>query len=249
MSYAAIHADIDQTGRRLDTATPNPAPTPGWTTWHGVWSEMFRTQAIRSLPRTTATLVICYAVEALPIAELILVGTTTKMLSAIEQMFGSSASDMAKMLKVSRPMIYHYRDGMEPSPENRRRLQTLAVLASEFNWLGNEPLSGLLKVKQPEGKTLLEFLSDDQLDVPAVRRVLERNIKTADKALRNHLAAALIHGETSEQRSDIVRERHKAGRPIYVGDPEAPGKLIQILPNGRRVRGRMVKRRFVPDEK
>jgi len=58
-----------------------------------------------------------------------------------------------------------------------------------------------------------------------------------------------MRGETLEERRDIVRERREAGRPVYVGDPEAPGKLIQILANGRRVRGRMVKRRFVPDEK
>ena len=78
---------------------------------------------------------------------------------------------------------------------------------------------------------------------------MERNISTADEALRNNLAISLVRGETSEARSDIVRERLGAGKPVYVGDPDAPGKLIQILPDGRRIRGRMVKRQFVPDEK
>ena len=58
----------------------------------------------------------------------------------------------------------------------------------------------------------------------------------------------MMKGQSSEERLDIVRERHKAGKPVIVGDPKAPGSLIQILPNGRRIHGRMVKRRFVPDE-
>ena len=53
--------------------------------------------------------------------------------------------------------------------------------------------------------------------------------------------------ESIEERRDIVRERHLAGRPVYAGDPDNPGKLIQLLPDGRRVRGQMINRKFVPD--
>jgi hypothetical protein len=181
--------------------------------------------------------------------QLALVGTTDRMLNVIEGVFGNSASDLAKILRVSRPMVYHYREGMEPSLENKRRIETLAGLADELSGLVSCPLSGLLEVKQPEGRTLLDYLSDEELDVPVLRRVLERNINTADQALRNNLAISLTRGQTSEARSDILRERLGAGKPVYVGDPDAPGTLIQILPDGRRIRGRMVKRQFVPDEK
>ena len=68
-------------------------------------------------------------------------------------------------------------------------------------------------------------------------------------ALRRRFADAMVKGQSSEERLDIVRERHKAGKPVIVGDPDALGRVIQIQPNGRRIRGRMEKRRFVPDEK
>ena len=67
--------------------------------------------------------------------------------------------------------------------------------------------------------------------------------------LRQDLADELSREETIEARRDIVRERHVAGKPVYVGDPEDPDKLIQMLPDGSRIRGHMVNRQFVPDEK
>ena len=177
------------------------------------------------------------------------VGTTAKMLGDIERVFGNSVTDIAKMLKVSRPMIYLYREGKEPALENRRRLQALSSLASEFIWHISEPLTNLLRIKQPEGRTLLEFLSERDLDVPAVRRVLERNVTVGDKELRTRLAGVMMRTETIDERLDIIRERHKARRSVIVGDPENPGKLIKILPSGRRIHGRLVKRRFIPDDK
>jgi len=247
MSYAAIDDQVlERTGSGLAGATRGGSTG---SPWRGLWAELFRTQAIKELPQTTTTVAICYVVETLPVTGMILPSATMKMLAAIESMFGDSASDMAKILRVSRPMIYHYRDGMEPSVENKRRLQTLAALAGEWKSQVVQPLKRLLKAKQPEGRTLLDLLSDQDLDVVALRRMLERNIANADQALRNNLATTLTLGESAEARRDIIRERHAAGRPVYVGDPDAPGKLIQILPGGRRVRGRMVQRRFVPDEK
>ena len=70
-----------------------------------------------------------------------------------------------------------------------------------------------------------------------------------DWVLRRDLADELSREETIEERLDIVRERHAAGKPVYVGDPHSLGKLIQMLPDGRRIRGQMVNRQFVPDEK
>jgi len=250
MSYASIQAVLaDQTGTETDKAWHTAAmPMSGWTAWHSLWGDMYRTQAIRSLPTTTSTLVICYAVEALPIADRALWNTVTQMLGTLEKTFSPSASDIALMLNVSRPMIYHYREGMEPSLENKRRLQTLADLADEFSGFVSKPIKTLLKVRQPEGRTLLEFLCDEHLDVNALRHVLGRNLRKADQEVRNDLATALKRGETAQQRHDIVRERHKTGKPVYIGDPDSPGKLIQLRPGGRKVRGQMVNRRFVPDE-
>ena len=108
-----------------------------------------------------------------------------------------------------------------------------------------------LKTVQPEGRSLLDYLSDSELDFVTLRRVINRSLggRRRDRVLRNQLADELTREETIEARQDIVRERHASGKPVYVGDPDNPGSLIQMLPNGRRIRGQMVNRQFVPDEK
>jgi hypothetical protein len=251
MSYAQLQSQVcNQTGGWSRQAEDFRATSPReWSSWPGFWNVLL-TPCYMAISGTTASLVTC-AFEALPIrgkSPILLGDGTKKMLKTIENVFGPSASDMARILNVSRPMIYHYRGGMEPELENMRRLQVIAEVASEFRWLLKEPLTSLLKAEQPEGRTLLDYLSDEHLDIPVVRRVVQRDISAADEALRNKFADAMIKGQSRDERRDIVRERHKAGKPVYVGDPGSPGKLIQILPNGRRVRGRMEKRRFIPDD-
>jgi predicted transcriptional regulator len=252
MIYAAIDSDDSErnSARLIGTTTTGSVSRGGWKDWRNdLWVELFRTQAIKTLPQTTTTVTTSVVIEALPVARSGLIGAASKMLEAIEYVFSDSASDIAKILRVTRPMVYHYREGMEPSPENKRRLETLAALASDWQSLEEQLLKPLLRVRQPEGKTLLDFLSDKHLDVAALRPILQRNIATADQMLRKKLVTALTREESAEARRDIIRERHAAGKPVYVGDPVEPGKLIQILPGGRRIRGRMVKRQFVPDEK
>jgi hypothetical protein len=45
----------------------------------------------------------------------------------------------------------------------------------------------------------------------------------------------------------ILKEIHRAGGPVYASDPDHPGRVIRSLPGGRRERGRIIGRRFVPD--
>lgn len=220
--------------------------------WCHTWGEVYRSTLFWNEPRNITfwqTVPMFFAVvsEVLPIASL--GGSPTDnpsdthfYLGAIETVFGDSASDLSKMLRVSRPMIYHYRSGMEPSIENYRRIKLIGTLASEHKDTTAPLLRDALKLPQPEGKSLLEFLSEDSLDVPVVRRILHRT--SEDLARRHRLAAALANTD----RNDILRERHAAGKPIYVSDPDAPGKLIQIRPDQSRIRGRMINRKFIPDE-
>ncbi len=72
-------------------------------------------------------------------------------------------------------------------------------------------------------------------------------LATSDSALRRNLADELRREETIEERRDIVRARHHSGHPVYVGDPDNPGKLIQLLPDGRKICGQIVNRKFMPD--
>lgn len=252
MSYAATIREkfLEPAGALVPEISAGSVASPEvQKVWQSLWQEIFRdTQSIRALHQNSTSVAVSFAVEAMPIAEEMIANTTAALLIALEKLFGDSATDLAKMLRVTRPMVYHYREGMEPTVEKKRRLSTLATLASEWDALATEPLKGTLKAPQPGGRTLLEFLSDEKLDVTVLRQMLWRSIQASDQMLRNRLANALGRNESSEARADVARARRSEGKPIYVGDPNAPGKLIQILPDGNRIRGRMVKRRFVPDE-
>jgi hypothetical protein len=166
-------------------------------------------------------------------------------LFTIQHTFGDSASDLAKMLRVSRPMIYHYREGMEPTVENFRRIVLIRNLACEVAAAHKGSLAPVLKSPQPEGKTLLAFLSDKNPDVPLLRRILLR--ASADLRQRTKVAESIAYA-TTQDRQDIMRERHSRGLPVYVTDPQVAGKIVQIRPDQTRVRGRMVNRVFVADE-
>lgn len=220
--------------------------------WSQTWSELFRSTLFWEEPKNITfwqTLPVSFAVvsEALPIAS----GTDNpsdvrSYLLAIETVFSDSASDLARILRVSRPMIYHYRGGMEPTLENYRRIKLIGTLAAEHGSDMAPLLGNALKLPQPEGKSLLDFLSEESLDVPALRRILHRT--SEDLARRHRLAASLANKDGKDDRGDIMRDRHAAGKPIYISDPDAAGRVIQIRPDKSRVRGRMVNRKFIPDE-
>lgn len=238
-----------QTGARyFSNALDNADREKGKQCWTSLWNEAFRTQAFVIRSQNSAPLLISLAIEGLTIAATKVNCNTEVMLDSIEKLFGDSATDLSKILRVSRPMIYHYRKGVEPSMEIRRRLQALANLADDYHLSVTQPMKADLKAVQPEGRTLLDFLSDEELNSEALHLMLQRIIKNSDAILRNKLAHELARHESEEERKDILRARHTEGRPIYIGDPDAPGTLIQIRPDGQRIRGRMVNRKFIPDK-
>jgi hypothetical protein len=58
----------------------------------------------------------------------------------------------------------------------------------------------------------------------------------------HRLLARLAEGRDRER---VKRKIHAAGAPVYAADPDRPDLLIEIRPDGTRVRGRMQGRRFV----
>src|SRR6266498_1103711 len=125
MNYAQLQNQVcNQTGGWF---TPVNETSPReWSGWESLWSVL-RTRCFMAVTGTTGSLVMCYF-ETLPMSEksgVLLGDGTKKMLKTIENVFGPSVSDMARILNVSRPMVYHYRAGMEPELENKRRLQTI----------------------------------------------------------------------------------------------------------------------------
>jgi transcriptional regulator with XRE-family HTH domain len=193
----------------------------------------------------TASSPVAHGMEALPVPRHEGPAEAVSALQTIERAFGDSASELARILRVSRPMVYHYRQGMQPSVENFRRLRLIASLADYVSTETGVTLGPVLKSPQPEGQSLLDLLSEETPDIPLIRRILLRTSQDLQK--RQRLATTIAYA-TPHDRQDIMRARHSVGKPIYVSDPELSGKIIQIRPDQSRVRGRMLNRVFVPDE-
>jgi hypothetical protein len=216
--------------------------------WQSLWAELFRPAVFWKQKKSctfwhTAPVAFTLVIEALPTrARAEEKGSARTYLTSIESVFQSSVSDLARILRVSRPMVYHYREGMEPSVENLRRLTLIGTLAAEQ---GATVFSkDIMYARQPEGRSLFEYLSDESVDLPTVRKILHRS--SVDLAKRRLLAAQLAEDDVAS-RTSVMRTRHASGKPIYVSDPNEPDKVIQIRPDQTRVRGRIVNREFVPD--
>ncbi len=182
-------------------------------------------------------------VDALPVAPHEAPREFMASLQAIERCLSGSASDVAKMLRVSRQMVYHYREGMEPAVDNFRRMKLIANIVNHVAC--DVSLEPIIKLPQPEGKSLLAYLSEEKPDTLLVQRIVVRANTDLKKRIK---LAELVGYATPHDRRDVMRERHALGKPIYVTDPATPGRLVQIRPDQSRVSGRMVNRVFVPDE-
>ena len=85
-------------------------------------------------------------------------------------------SELARILRVSRPTVYDWLDDGRPNADNRARIRTLLRLLRESGVTPANPLfarfvrSGL----EAGGRPLLEVLGEETIDEVAVRRVVGR---------------------------------------------------------------------------
>lgn len=240
----------DLSGPRL-SQTWFPIVRVGSTNWGEVWTEACKPTNLGGNEKSfafwqTAPTSFACITETLPIESRKHRIDASQHIAAIEALFELSATDLAKVLRVSRPMVYHYRVGMEPTEGNLRRIEALGGLAREYGMSTTRVPKRLLRTPQPEGQSLFDYLCDDQLNLKSIRRILARALE--DLPRREQLAHTLAKLQHAQGASPVVRARHSQGKPIYVSDPESPGKVIQIGPDQTRLRGRIVNRKFVPDD-
>lgn len=234
----------------------NPITNTQHDSWMLLWEEQQRVQPIVGTKelRTTATFdgIIEFPYELLwnePDPR-----TIPGCLEHIEGTLGVTVKELAQILRVSRPMVYHWRAGMEPMPENRARIEAVARLADDWLHFDQRPIGQRIHNIQAEGGSLLDILANDALDIPAVRMIMARLARSpmhSPKELhtRKSVLKNIIEDESPTTRTDIFQERKHAGKPTYVGDANNPGKLIEISPDGSFRTGRMLNRKFVPDDK
>jgi ParD-like antitoxin of type II ParDE toxin-antitoxin system len=65
-------------------------------------------------------------------------------------------------------------------------------------------------------------------------------------ARRQEVHDLLTRIATSTDREPTKKALREGGAPLYATDPEHPGLIVQVLPDGTRTPGRLEGRRFVP---
>jgi plasmid stability protein len=83
----------------------------------------------------------------------------------------------------------------------------------------------------------------DVLALKTVGRALPFPTFARADDVREILDALAVDHERTGVRAHIAGK----GTPVYEADPERPGGIVEIRPDGARVRGRLEERRFVPD--
>lgn len=66
---------------------------------------------------------------------------------------------------------------------------------------------------------------------------------------RDEIHALLARLGDDHDRESVKTRIRAAGTPVYAADAERPGTIVEIRPDGTRVRGRLQGRRFVPERK
>ena len=117
-------------------------------------------------------------------------------LSVVEQMqelqaaLSLNKSQLARILRVSRPALYEWFRGKEPNPANTERLHTLLRCLVRARASGTSPLNARF-VRQPaelDGPTLLELLSEERIDEDLVVNAIEEAQALGDAATRRRSA-------------------------------------------------------------
>lgn len=66
---------------------------------------------------------------------------------------------------------------------------------------------------------------------------------------RTEIHALLLDIASNAAREELAAELRASGKPIYATDPQHPGMVIQVAPDGTRTPGHFVKRQFVAGPK
>ena len=85
-------------------------------------------------------------------------------------------SELARILRVSRPTVYDWLDGGEPKADNRLRIGTLVGLLSASRVSANNPLFPrfVRSALEPGDRSLLELLGEGTIDEVTAKDVIRR---------------------------------------------------------------------------
>ena len=117
-------------------------------------------------------------------------------LTAIEQMqelqaaLSLNKSQLAGILRVTRPTLYDWLHGREPNAANAGRVDTLLHILAQASVSSASPLNARFVARPVEidAPSLIELLGEESLDEDRVIRAIERSRALADSASRRRTA-------------------------------------------------------------
>ena len=128
-------------------------------------------------------------------------------------------SELARILRVSRPTVYDWLDDGQPNADNVSRIRTLLRLLWESRVTPANPLFPrfVRSALEPGGRPLLEVLAEEAIDEAAVRSAVGR-VKGLGDAMDSEREARLREAGFEEPDA----ERRKANLATNVGLMEWP---------------------------
>jgi len=88
------------------------------------------------------------------------------------------------------------------------------------------------------------------LKMSDIRALKHRQFTTDESStasgIRSRVLEAIHQVVSTPDRNAVRRHIAAAGRPIYESDPDRPGRIVRIAPDGTRTPGRFKGRSFIP---
>ena len=113
-----------------------------------------------------------FELQAQPISTL----SIARQVRELQAALSVNKSELARILRVSRPTVYDWLDGGEPNADNRSRIRTLLRLVAESRVSANKPLfPRFVRAGLESGERgLLELLGEERIDEVTAKDVIRR---------------------------------------------------------------------------
>lgn len=122
-------------------------------------------------------------------------------------------SELARILRVSRPTVYDWLDDGQPKADNVSRIRKLLRLLREFQVSAANPLFPrfVRSAQEPGGRSLIDVLVEDAIDEAVVRRAVEK-VKALGDAIhsRSEEREARLRAAGFEESDDEQRKANLA---------------------------------------
>jgi hypothetical protein len=93
-----------------------------------------------------------------------------EQMAGIQRYLSANLTDLARVLRIARPTVYAWLRGAEPHGFNLERIAKLYRIARGWRAMSSAPLGKFLNVRFPDGGSVLDLLSEEIIDEPAVNR-------------------------------------------------------------------------------